>query len=64
MKCLSMAIGLVTIFAFAGVSTIPALAAEGDIVHDSEYYILEAQNAGRWAADGRVPGGRSIDRGH
>ncbi len=54
MKRVSMAMGLVIAFVFAGVSTIPALAAEGDIVHDSEYYILEAQNAERWAADDKA----------
>jgi arylsulfatase len=46
--------GIVTAFAFAGISTIPALAGEGDIVHDSEYYILEAQNAEQWAADDKA----------
>ena len=54
MKRVSMAMGLVTAFAFADVSTTPALAGEGDIVHDSEYYILEAQNAERWAADDKA----------
>ena len=54
MKRVSMAMGLVTAFAFADVSTTPALAGEGDIAHDSEYYILEAQNAERWAADDKA----------
>ena len=54
MKRVSMAMSLVTAFAFADVSTTPALAGEGDIVHDSEYYILEAQNAERWAADDKA----------
>ena len=51
MKHLSTVIGLVTVFAFAGISTTPALADEGDIAHDAEYYILEAQHAEQWAAD-------------
>jgi arylsulfatase len=50
MKRLSMTMSLATAFAFAGVFTAPALAGEGDIAHDSEYYILEAQNAERWSA--------------
>jgi hypothetical protein len=25
-----------------------------DIVHDSEYYVLEAQNGEKWAADDKV----------
>ena len=29
----------------------PARAAEGEIVHDAEYYILEAQNGERWSAE-------------
>ena len=29
-------------------------AAEDKIVHDTEYYILEAQNAEKWAADDKA----------
>jgi arylsulfatase len=32
-------------------NTAPARAAEGEIVHDAEYYILEAQNGERWSAE-------------
>jgi len=28
-----------------------AMAQQGKIVHDAEYYILEAQNGEKWAAD-------------
>ncbi len=51
MKRLSMTMSLVTAFAFAGVSTPPALAAEGDIIHDAEHYILLAQHGERWARE-------------
>jgi arylsulfatase len=34
--------------------TAPALAAGDKIVHDTEYYILEAQNAEKWAADDKA----------
>ncbi len=51
MKRVSMAMSLVTTFAFAGVSTTPALAAGGDIIHDAECYILEAQNGKIWAVE-------------
>ena len=42
---------LVTAFAFAGVYTTPALAADGDIIHDAEHYILQAQHGERWAGE-------------
>ncbi len=32
----------------------PAKAAEQAIAHDAEYYILQAQNAEKWAADDRA----------
>jgi arylsulfatase len=37
-----------------GAISAPARAAEGVIVHDSEYYILETQHAEEWAADDRA----------
>ena len=51
MKRISMAMNLVTAFAFAGVYTTPALAADGDIIHDAEHYILQAQHGERWAGE-------------
>ena len=33
---------------------VPSAATAEEIVHDSEYYVLEAQNAERWAADDQV----------
>jgi hypothetical protein len=38
----------------ATMNAAPARAAEGEIVHDAEYYILQAQNAEKWAADDRA----------
>ncbi len=32
----------------------PTKAAEQAIIHDAEYYILQAQNAEKWAADDRA----------
>ena len=51
MKRISMAMNLVTAFAFVGVYTTPALAADGDIIHDAEHYILQAQHSERWAGE-------------
>lgn len=51
MKRISMTMSLVTAFAFAGVFTTPALAAEGEIIHDAEHYILQAQHGERWARE-------------
>ena len=31
-----------------------SVAASGEIVHDAEYYILEAQNGEKWAADDKI----------
>ena len=50
----SVAMSLVTAFALTSLDTTSVLAAEGDIIHDSEYYILEAQHAEEWAADDRA----------
>jgi arylsulfatase len=36
------------------VGTISSAALAADIVHDSEYYVLEAQNAEKWAADDKL----------
>jgi hypothetical protein len=36
------------------VGTISSAALAADIVHDSEYYVLEAQNAKKWAADDKL----------
>ena len=41
---------LVTALIFTGGVVLPALA-QDKIVHDAEYYILEAQNGERWAAE-------------
>jgi hypothetical protein len=30
---------------------VPAMVRAADIVHDAEYYVLEAQNAEKWSAD-------------
>ena len=35
----------------ATINAAPARAAEGEIVHDAEYYILEAQNGAKWAVE-------------
>ena len=35
----------------ATMTAAPARAAEGEIVHDAEYYILEAQNGAKWAVE-------------
>ena len=51
MKRISMVMNLVTAFAIAGVYTTPALAADGDIIHDAEHYILQAQHGERWAGE-------------
>jgi len=40
-------LSIIAITLFTGLE--PALA--GDIIHDAEYYILEAQNGERWAAE-------------
>jgi arylsulfatase len=45
---------LVTAFALTSLDTTSVLAAEGDIIHDTEYYILQAQNAERWAEDDKA----------
>jgi len=45
------AIGLMT--------TVPALAK--DIVHDTEYYILEAQNAEQWAQDDKTVDAKLVE---
>jgi arylsulfatase len=43
-------VGFAVLLTFALVETAPAK----DIVHDTEYYILEAQNAEKWAEDDKV----------
>jgi len=40
-------LSIIAIVLFAGLESAPA----GDIIHDAEYYILEAQNGERWAAE-------------
>jgi len=37
--------------AIAAAAAVPVLAAAADLIHDAEYYILEAQNGERWAAE-------------
>jgi len=43
-----------TVIAGLIVSTLCSAALAADIVHDAEYYILEAQNAEKWAADDKL----------
>jgi arylsulfatase A-like enzyme len=38
----------------AALASIPAITAAKDIVHDAEYYVLERQNADKWAADNQT----------
>ena len=46
---------LVLIIAVAAIGLMTTVTAQAkDIVHDTEYYILEAQNAEKWAADDKV----------
>ena len=54
MRRVSVAMSLVTAFALTSLDTTSVLAAEGDIIHDTEYYILQAQNAERWAEDDKA----------
>ncbi len=50
--CILVAIVAVVVFG----STIVTAQERGKIVHDAEYYILEAQNGQRWAAEDRELG--------
>ena len=50
MKKLNLLIGLVITAVFA----VNSQAATDNIVHDTEYYILEAQNGEKWAKDDEV----------
>jgi arylsulfatase A-like enzyme len=43
-----------TVLALAAICLAPASARAADLVHDSEYYVLEAQNSEEWAADNAV----------
>jgi len=43
-----------TVFALAATCLAPNSARAADLVHDAEYYILEAQNGQKWAADNAV----------
>ena len=54
MRRVSVAMSLVTAVALTSLDTTSVLAAEGDIIHDTEYYILQAQNAERWAEDDKA----------
>jgi arylsulfatase len=47
---ISFATGVAAIFGLLAFGA-PAAQAAGEIVHDAEYYILEAQNGERWAAE-------------
>ena len=46
------AVGLPALILVTGVATVKA--ANKEIIHDAEYYILEAQNGERWAADDKA----------
>jgi len=48
---LSSATALIGIAALCG---LPGTADAADLVHDSEYYVLEAQNGVKWAADDKI----------
>jgi arylsulfatase len=45
---------LALLFIFCLIPATVTLAAEGKIIHDTEYYILEAQNGEKWAADDKA----------
>ena len=42
------------LIAICGMCALVQVAFAADIVHDSEYYVLEAQNAEKWAADDKT----------
>ena len=48
LTAVALFLGLALVWGF------PAAARAADIVHDSEYYVLEAQNGEKWAADDKV----------
>ena len=52
---------MVALVMFGLAMTAPALAAEDKIIHDTEYYILEAQNAEKWAADDKAVDAKLAD---
>ena len=45
---------LLTIVALSVTPLVAAQANAKDIVHDAEYYVIEAQNGERWRADDKV----------
>jgi arylsulfatase len=48
------AFGLTLFVASLGAISAPARAAEGEIIHDAEYTILEAQNGESWRKEGQA----------
>jgi len=48
------AFGLTLFIASLGAISAPVSAAEGKIIHDAEYAIIEAQNGKAWAADDKA----------
>ena len=44
----------ITLCLVACVTALCATSATSQIVHDSEYYVLEAQNGEKWAADDKL----------
>ena len=42
--------------ALVALTTLPFASHAAELVHDSEYYVLEAQNGEKWAADDKIGG--------
>jgi len=49
------------LIALAAICCIPTIASADAIVHDAEYYILEAQNAEKWSADDKAVDAKLAD---